>query len=149
MKLFQCETPTLFASSTETTSSASPARLHTSRFISLMSCSPGLSNLLRNINRIYPKILHRWVDVGFRHRTIDPGVPCTAHTAVGDLTTLLHFLPIYTQVHLHIHRATYFCYFLLLQHCIHSKYIYPAAVNHHFTMNIYLDYYCNADVLNH
>lgn len=141
--------PYLSATSTEPTSSASPARLHTSRFISSMSCSPGLSSLSRNINRIYPKILHWLVGVGFRHINTDPGVPCTAHATVGDLTTLLCFMPIYTQVHLHMHRATYFCYFHLLQHCIHGKYIHPAAVNHHFTMNIYLDYYCNADVLNH
>lgn len=62
------------------------------------------------------------------------------------LYSCLHF-----QVSLHIcwHRATYFWYFHSLQHCIHGKYIHPAAVNHHFTMNIYLDYYCNADVLNH
>lgn len=58
---------------------------------------------------------------------------------------------LHIQVCLHIcwHRATYFRYFHLLQHCIYGKYIRPAAVNHHFTMNIYLDYYCNADVLNH
>lgn len=83
-------------------------------------------------------------------------LPQQSHTQSKQHCRWLHHVALlpshsHTQVCLHTcwHRGTYFWSFHLLQRCIRGKYIHPAAVNHHFTMDIYLYYYCNADILNH